>query len=57
MDWPAAQREQWLETARNIFAILYHDAGDLREPIPLRPRAVPGLGDAASTYPSKRHIA
>ena len=24
-DWPPANREQWLETARNIFALLYQD--------------------------------
>jgi hypothetical protein len=31
-DWPRAQREQWLETARNIFALIYTDPGEEREP-------------------------
>jgi hypothetical protein len=26
--WPQAKREQWLETARSIFNLLYEDAGD-----------------------------
>jgi hypothetical protein len=30
-DWPRAQREQWLETARNIFALIYKDPGEERE--------------------------
>ena len=25
-DWPRMEREQWLETARNIFALIYKDA-------------------------------
>ena len=28
-DWPIAKREQWLETARNIFALMYADAADV----------------------------
>lgn len=51
MDWPPANREQWLETARNIFALLYQDPADVREPIPLRPH------QPATMYPSERHIA
>lgn len=35
-DWPRAQREQWLETARNIFALIYKDPGEEREPFRLR---------------------
>ena len=35
-DWPRAQREQWLETARNIFALIYEDPGEEREPFRLR---------------------
>ena len=27
-DWPLAKREQWLETARNIFALMYVDPAD-----------------------------
>jgi len=34
-DWPRAQREQWLETARNIFALIYPDPGEEREPFRL----------------------
>lgn len=34
-DWPRAQREQWLETARNIFALIYGDPGEEREPFRL----------------------
>jgi len=51
MDWPSENRERWLETARNIFALLYHDAGEVREPIPLR------LHQPATMYPPERHIA
>lgn len=29
-DWPRARRDQWLETARNIFALVYEDAEDGR---------------------------
>jgi len=36
-NWPQTQREQWLETARNIFALLYADIEE-REPIPFRQR-------------------
>lgn len=36
MDWAATSREQWLETARNIFALLYNEPVEVREPIPLR---------------------
>lgn len=50
-DWPPTNREQWLETARNIFALLYHDPGEVREPIPLRSH------QPATPYPSERHIA
>ena len=35
-DWPRAQREQWLETARNIFGLIYKDPGE--EPEPFRSR-------------------
>ena len=34
-DWPRAQREQWLETARNIFALIYKDPGEERKPVRL----------------------
>jgi hypothetical protein len=34
-DWPRAQREQWLETARNIFALLYQDSEE-QPPVPLQ---------------------
>ena len=34
-DWPKAGREQWLETARNIFALIYHDATDAVTPLRL----------------------
>ncbi len=27
-DWPLAKREQWLETARNIFGLIYGDAAE-----------------------------
>jgi hypothetical protein len=39
-NWPKPQRDQWLETARNIFALLYTDIED-REPIPFRQREGP----------------
>jgi hypothetical protein len=35
-DWPPAKRDQWLETARNIFALMYKDSAAGREPAPLR---------------------
>ena len=34
-DWPLARRERWLETARNIFALIYADPDDERRPIRL----------------------
>lgn len=37
-DWPIAKREQWLETARSIFALMYDDPGDAA---PAPPRAEP----------------
>ena len=36
-DWPSPNREQWLDTARNIFALLYHEPVEVPEPISLRP--------------------
>jgi hypothetical protein len=36
--WPPDQRERWLETARNIFFLLYPDS-DEHAPIPLHGRA------------------
>jgi hypothetical protein len=36
--WPQAERDQWLETARHIFALLYDDA-DQRQPIPFPQRS------------------
>jgi hypothetical protein len=36
-EWPAAKREQWLETARNIFGLMYADPADASAP----PRAQP----------------
>ena len=27
-DWPVAKRDQWLETARNIFALVYRDPAE-----------------------------
>ena len=36
-EWPLEDREQWLETARNIFALIYQEPGDERE----RARAAP----------------
>lgn len=30
-DWSSKEREQWLETARNIFALIYKERGDERE--------------------------
>lgn len=51
-DWSTPEREQWLETARNIFGLLYREPNRDREPIPLRPH------DQATTYPiSERHSA
>ncbi len=44
--WSLADREQWLETARNIFALIYKDPGGERGQ-PLRAihteRPIPGL--------------
>ncbi len=31
-EWPRAKREQWLETARNIFALLYVDPAETPAP-------------------------
>jgi hypothetical protein len=36
-DWPVAKREQWLETARSIFALMYDDKTDAPPP----PRSQP----------------
>ena len=36
-NWPQPQRDQWLETARNIFALLYADIEE-RDPIPFPQR-------------------
>jgi len=35
VDWPRPKREQWLETARSIFALIYGDPGEEREPVRL----------------------
>jgi hypothetical protein len=45
--WPPDQRERWLETARNIFFLLYQDSGGERVPTPLPERA----RDAAPAEP------
>jgi hypothetical protein len=45
-DWATAEREQWLETARNIFGLLYREPNRDRDPIPLRPR------DQTTSYPA-----
>lgn len=42
-EWPLEGREQWLETARNIFALMYQEPGDERErarpvPTPVEPQ-------------------
>jgi hypothetical protein len=36
-DWSIADRDQWLETARNIFALLYQEPTPGRTPVELRP--------------------
>lgn len=36
-NWPQSQRDQWLETARNIFALLYADIEE-RQPVPFPQR-------------------
>jgi hypothetical protein len=36
-DWPLAQREKWLETARNIFALIYQDSAEERGTVHLQP--------------------
>ena len=46
-DWALAERQQWLETARNIFALLYREPDAERQPIPLRPREP----SASPSYP------
>ena len=51
VDWPSANREQWLETARNIFALLYHEPDEVREPIPLR------QPQPATMYPAEQQSA
>ena len=51
LEWASANRERWLETARNIFALLYHEPDEVREPIPLRPQ------QPASMYPSEQQSA
>lgn len=30
-EWSGKEREQWLETARNVFALIYKESGDERE--------------------------
>ena len=32
-EWPVAKREQWLETARNIFALMYGDPEEAKPPL------------------------
>jgi hypothetical protein len=39
-NWPQPEREQWLETARHIFALLYSDI-DERQPLPFPQRTPP----------------
>jgi hypothetical protein len=51
IEWPTAHREQWLETARNIFALLYQDPGEVREPTPLRAH------QPTTPYPTERYVA
>jgi hypothetical protein len=34
-DWPRAKREQWLETARSIFALIYADPMEADAPLRL----------------------
>ena len=51
IDWPSADREQWLETARNIFALLYHEPDEVREPIPFRQQ------HPATMYPAEQRSA
>lgn len=41
--WSLAQREQWLETARSIFALLYHDQAE-------GPAAHPSPGDVPQRW-------
>lgn len=36
-NWPQSKRDQWLETARNIFALLYADIEE-RQPLPFPQR-------------------
>ncbi|HEU5319673.1 MAG TPA: hypothetical protein VFX28_02645 [Methylomirabilota bacterium] len=33
--WPPAKREQWLDTARNIFALIYEEMEEERPPVRL----------------------
>jgi hypothetical protein len=51
IEWPSTDREQWLETARNIFALLYCEPSEVREPIPLR------QPHPASMYPAEQRSA
>ncbi len=37
-DWPTARRDQWLETARNIFALMYVDPAEMAPAVsPVKP--------------------
>ena len=37
-DWPIAKRDQWLETARNIFALMYVDPSEATPAVsPVKP--------------------
>src|SRR5512141_1228650 len=53
-DWPAAKREQWLETARSIFALMYEDAGEASpearraEPVDFKAYAETRFGQASA---------
>ena len=50
--WPTKMRDQWLDTARNIFALLYSEvveAEDLQAPRVVM-RSVPAEEDATASY-------
>ncbi len=50
-EWPQPKREQWLETARNIFALLYVEQAEPPRMLrAIEPRALSNGPDAPSGY-------
>lgn len=46
--WPQSQRDQWLETARHIFALIYTDTEEPQRSLAQHPSATVQYGQRAS---------